>query len=171
MTDDPFLKMLETNFPDLFAEGMKVDKELGELSFRLAQISREIIESKNRVKPPDIAARITADMEACTRSATSWIKSHYTMIEGLAEEYGKGWMGAEQAKQEFALVVWAAALSEPQVATVLRQATQAIARASVSHTLQGFFMMGGPENRKNVEIATENMKNAMAEARTIVMGL
>ena len=171
MTDDPFLKMLEQNFPDLYAEMRKADDELGEISYRLAQVAREIIESKNRVKPPDLAAKLTADMEACTRSATSWIKSHYTMIEGLAEEYGKGWMGAEQAKQQFALVSWAAALSEPQVATVLRQALQAIAQASVSQTLQGFFMMGGPTNRKNVEAATENMKNAMAEVRTIVMGL
>jgi hypothetical protein len=171
VTDDPFLKMLEQNFPDLYADMRKADDELGEISFRLAQVAREVVESKNRVKPPDIAARINTDIQACVNSATSWIKSHYTMIEGLAEEYGKGFMGNEQSKQQFGLVSWAAALSEPQVATALKQAQVAIAQAAVSLTLQGFFMMGGPTRRKEVEAATENMKNAVAAARTIVMGL
>jgi len=171
VTDNPFLKMLEQNFPDLYAEMRKADDELGEISFRLAQVAREIIESKNKFKPPDLAAKLTADMEACVSSATSWIKSSYTLPELLANEYGKGFMGNEQSKQQFGLVSWAAALSEPQIATALRQAQLAMAQAAVSLTLQGFFMMGGPTRRKEVEAATENMKNAVAAARTIVMGL
>jgi hypothetical protein len=171
MTDDPLLNRLQQDFPDLYAEGRKADDELGEISFHLAQVAREIIESKNKFKPPDLAAKLNADLKACVDSATSWIKSCYIMDEFLANEYGKGFMGNEQSKQQFGLVSWAAALSEPQVATALRQAQQAIAQAAVSLTLQGFFMLWGPERRKDVEAATENMKNAVAAARTIVMGL
>ena len=171
MTDNPLLKRLQQDFPDLYAEGRKADDELGEISFRLAQVAWEIIESQNRVKPADLAARINADLVACVSSATSWIKSCFTMPETLAKEYGKGFMGNEQSKQQFGLVSWAAALSEPQVATALREALKAIAQAAVSLTLQAFFMLPGPERRKDAEVATENMKNAVAAARTLVMGL
>ncbi len=118
-----------------------------------------------------MAARLTADLQACIDSATSWIKFSYTLPETLANEYGKTCFGLEEAKGNLGLVSWAAALSEPQVAAALKQAMQAIAQAGVSLVLQWFFMLRGPDGRTEVERATTNIKEAVAGARTIVMGL
>ena len=122
MPDDSFKEIFQKNFPDLYAEGRKADDELGDIAHRLAQVAKEIIVSHNKIKPPDMAARLTADLQACIDSATSWIKFSYTLPETLANEYGKTCFGSEEAKGKLGLVSWAAALSEPQVAAALKQA-------------------------------------------------
>lgn len=171
MDENPLLKAMQERSPDLFAAGQKADVEFAEALSRLAEIAKEIIESKNKLKPPDIRAKLEADFASCCASATAWIKSNYTMVPGLAEEYGKSWIDGARVKETIAVTSWAAALSDPKVASALKEAMIAIAKAGVSIPLQMLFLMLGPDRRNEAVTATENVKNTVAAAKTVIMAL